>query len=240
MSQVQPKVLLVDDEETLLETLHYNLTKEGYEVHKASDGQAALDVARRERPDLIILDLMLPKLSGLDVCRILRRETTAPILMLTAKDEEIDKVVGLEVGADDYVTKPFSMRELMARVRAMLRRLQMAEKAGIEVAVPATSSLDVLVADNLRIDMGQREVILGEAHLDLKPKEFDLLVFLVRNRGQVLSRELILQRVWGYDYLGETRTVDVHIRWLREKVERDPGQPARIKTVRSIGYRFQG
>jgi DNA-binding response OmpR family regulator len=239
MAERHPVILVVDDEETIVEALQYNLAKEGYAVHGAGDGETALEIARREKPDLIILDLMLPGLSGLDVCRILRREMTSPILMLTARDDEIDKVVGLEVGADDYVTKPFSMRELMARVRAMLRRSQMGAPASTGSAEGLAPALGCLVAGDLTIDLGRREVLLGERNLKLKPKEFELLAFLVRNRGQVLSRELILQRVWGYDFFGDTRTVDVHIRWLREKIETDPSRPVRIATVRPVGYRFQ-
>jgi DNA-binding response OmpR family regulator len=233
------KVLVVEDEPALLETLAYNLTRQGYEVSTAADGLQALDAARRERPDVIVLDVMLPGLDGFEVCRILRQEMTAPILMLTARDDEVDKVVGLEVGADDYVTKPFSMRELMARVKALLRRVRlMREEMTDEEA--QVSSAERLLFDDLVIDLSRCEVLIGGTPLSLKPKEYDLLVFLARNRRIVLSRDLILERVWGWDYSGGSRTVDVHVRWLREKIEPDPADPTRIVTVRGVGYRFEG
>lgn len=227
------KILIVEDDHNLLATLKYNLLKENYGVVAATDGVQALETARSERPDMIILDLMLPKLSGLEVCRILRKEMTVPILMLTAKTEEVDKIVGLEIGADDYVTKPFSMRELMARIRAMLRRADMAKpEAGGE---PVT-----LKAGDLEIDVGRHQVLLRSSPLDLTSKEYDLLVFLARNKGFVFSREHLLEKVWGYDYAGNTRTVDVHIRWLRQKIEADPAQPRYLKTVRGAGYKLEG
>ncbi len=231
------KVLIVEDEPALLEALEYNLTQHGYRVSTAADGISALEVARREKPDLVILDLMLPRLDGFEVCRILREETKAPILILTARTDEVDKVLGLELGADDYMTKPFSMRELLARVRALLRRVRLdREEAIAEGAAPS----EKLIFGNLFIDLARREVFLDGKPLNLKPREYDLLVFLARNRGIVLSRDLILERVWGWDYAGGTRTVDVHIRWLREKIEPDPENPTRIVTVRGIGYRFEG
>jgi len=238
------KVLVVEDEPTLLETLEYNLTRQGYQVFTATDGRKALEVARRERPDIVLLDIMLPGLDGFEVCRILRQEMTVPVLMLTARTDEVDRVVGLEVGADDYLTKPFSMRELLARIKALLRRVRLvreelsaeAQRAGLGVGL----STSHLLFDDLEIDLAGREVLLGGKGTTLKPKEFDLLVFLVRNRGIVLSRDLILERVWGWDYVGESRTVDVHVRWLREKIEHDPSHPTRIVTVRGIGYRFEG
>lgn len=230
------RILVVDDEPTLVDTIRYSLKREGHEVVTAVDGLQALEVARRERPDLVILDLMLPKLDGFEVCRAIRRDQTVPILMLTAKDDEIDKVVGLELGADDYMTKPFSMRELLARVRAMLRRVQMSREEAAETRdeVPSYRSGD------LEVDLRQHRVFLAERELSLKPKEFDLLAFLVRNAGQVFTRELLLQRVWGYDYVGDSRTVDVHIRGLREKIEVDASEPTRLETVRGVGYRFAG
>jgi DNA-binding response OmpR family regulator len=237
------KVLVVEDEPTLLETLEYNLTRQGYEVYTAADGLAALEVARQQRPDVIVLDVMLPGIDGFEVCRILRREMNVPILMLTARADEVDKVVGLEVGADDYLTKPFSMRELLARVKALLRRVRLIRE---ELAAEADGSNvaetrgDILTFENLTINLTRREVLLEGDPLRLKPKEYDLLVFLARNRGTVLSRDLILERVWGWDYGGGTRTVDVHVRWLREKIEPDPSNPNRIITVRGIGYRFEG
>ena len=238
------KVLVVEDEPALVDTLEYNLVRQGYDVVIATDGAAALAMARRHKPDLVILDVMLPVLDGFEVCRILRQETNVPILMLTARVEEVDKVVGLEVGADDYLTKPFSMRELMARVKALLRRVRLIreESDAAEDDEPREREphREKLIFDDLVIDLGRREMICRGDLLHLKPKEFDLLVFLARNRGMVLSRDLILERVWGWDYDGGSRTVDVHVRWLREKVETNPSSPERIITVRGIGYRFDG
>jgi len=232
------KILVVEDEPALVETLAYNLTRQGYRVFTATDGLAALDIARRERPDLIMLDLMLPGLDGFEVCRILRQEMSAPILMLTARTEEVDKVVGLEVGADDYLTKPFSMRELLARVKALLRRVRLVrEEITAERGTEATEKLTV---GDLMVNLLRREAYWEGKPLRLKPKEYDLLVFLARHPGIVLSRDLILERVWGWEYDGESRTVDVHIRWLREKIEPDPAHPTHIVTVRGIGYRFEG
>lgn len=222
------KILVVDDEATIRETLQYNLEKEGYQVITAADGLQALQVAREQEPDLVILDLMLPELDGLSVCRAIRREQDTPIIMLTARTGEMDKIVGLESGADDYVVKPFSLGELLARVRAVLRRS------------PATRREDVLQSGDLRLDLIARRATLDDQELSLTPKEFDLLATLMRNAGAVLSRDLLLTQVWGYDYLGDSRTVDVHIHWLREKIERDPSHPERIMTVRGVGYRFEG
>ena len=232
------KILIVEDEPTLLDTLEYNLTRQGYQVYVAADGLSALEMARREHPDLIVLDIMLPGLDGFEVCRILRQEMTVPILMLTARDEEVDKVVGLEVGADDYMTKPFSMRELLARVKALLRRVRLIreELTAGENAIAG----ERLIFGDLVIDLTRREVLHQGNPLNLKPKEYELLLFLARHRGAVLSRDLILERVWGWDYAGGSRTVDVHVRWLREKIEPDPAHPTRIITVRSVGYRFEG
>ena len=232
------KVLIVEDDRTLLETLEYNLLRQEYRVYKAMDGQRALQVARQEEPDLVLLDLMLPGLDGLEVCRILRQEMNVPILILTARTEEVDKVVGLEMGADDYITKPFSMRELLARVKATLRRVRLTrEEFEAEDSSPKG---DKLTFGDLSIDLARCEVVCKGEALRIKPKEFDLLVFLARNRGMALSRDLILERVWGWDFDGGTRTVDVHIRWLREKIEREPASPTRIITVRGVGYRFEG
>lgn len=233
------KVLVVEDEPALLETLAYNLRRQGYEVHTAADGPAALALARRVRPDLLILDVMLPGLDGFEVCRILRREMTMPILMLTARADEIDRVVGLELGADDYLTKPFHMRELLARVKALLRRVHMARE---EAATQSRQEPEgqVLTFGDLTLDLVRREVRRGGELLDLSPREHALLLFLAQHQGRVLSRERILEEVWGWDYAGETRTVDVHIRWLREKIEPDPAHPTRIITVRGVGYRFEG
>ena len=224
------KILVVDDEPTLVATLKYNLEREGYQVVTAVDGEAALSVTRAEHPDLIVLDLMLPGLDGLEVCRILRREMMAPILMLTAKTDEVDKVVGLELGADDYVTKPFSMRELLARVRALLRRAE---------TIPTAETVS-LTAGDLRVDLRRREASRRGEALALKPKEFELLIFLLRNRGRAFTREQLLDQIWGYDFAGDTRTVDVHMSWLRQKIEDEPTKPTRLITVRGVGYRFEG
>ncbi len=231
------KILVVEDEPTLVETLQYNLSRQDYEVITAVDGQEALDLARREHPDLVVLDLMLPTIDGIEVCRLLRQEMSVPILMLTARDEEVDKVVGLEVGADDYMTKPFSMRELMARVKALLRR----ERLIRQELSAGTGIIDqeILTSGDLAIDLSRREVKRNGEILSLKPREYELLVFLMRHRGRVLSRQLILERVWGWDYDGGSRTVDVHVHWLRERIEPDPKNPRRIVTVRGVGYRFE-
>jgi DNA-binding response OmpR family regulator len=232
------KVLVVEDEPVLLETLAYNLQKQGYEVLTAADGYQAIALARKERPALLVLDLMLPGVDGFEVCRILRQEMSVPILMLTARAEEVDKVVGLEVGADDYMTKPFSMRELMARVKALLRRERLIrEEIAAQDVIAAGKPL---IFDNLVIDDSRRELLRDGQVVPLKPKEYELLLFLARQRGIVVSRDLILERVWGWDFDGGSRTVDVHVRWLREKIEEDPGDPTRIVTVRGIGYRFEG
>jgi DNA-binding response OmpR family regulator len=227
------KILVVEDDRNLLDTLKYNFRREGYNVVTAVDGAEALDIARREKPDLIILDIMLPKLSGFEVCRILRKEMSTPILMLTAKDEEIDKVVGLEIGADDYMTKPFSMRELMARMGAMLRRSRLTEMQ------PATEGAILQVGD-IKVDTARHKASKGPTVLDLTPKEFDLLAFLATNEGLVFSRDRLLEKVWGYDFAGDTRTVDVHIRWLRQKIEADPNNPKHLVTVRGSGYKLEG
>jgi DNA-binding response OmpR family regulator len=245
MSDDKSKVLVVEDEPTLVDTLSYSLRRQGYDVLTAMEGRVALELARNEVPDLVILDIMLPGLDGFEICRILRQETSVPILMLTARTEEVDKVVGLEVGADDYLTKPFSMRELMARVKALLRRVRLDREehatAAAATNVPTPDvAIERMVFGNLVIDLSRREVLLDGQVFHLKPKEFDLLVFLARNRGLVLSRDLILERVWGWEYDGGSRTVDVHVRWLREKIESDPSEPTRLVTVRSVGYRFEG
>jgi DNA-binding response OmpR family regulator len=222
------KILLVDDETTLLETLAYNLQSAGYEVLTAIDGVTGLELARSQGPDLVILDLMLPEIDGLTICRSLRQMSQVPILILTARTGELDKIVGLESGADDYLTKPFSLGELQARIRALLRRST------------STRHYDELQAGDLRLNIVSRRAYVGTRELALSPKEFSLLAELMRHQGAVLSRDLLLTRVWGYDYYGDGRTVDVHVRWIREKIEEDPAQPSRIVTVRGIGYRFEG
>jgi DNA-binding response OmpR family regulator len=223
------KILVVDDEPTLIATLQYNLERENFEVFTASDGEAALESARANRPDLVVLDLMLPGLSGLDVCRILRKETNIPVLMLTARDTEVDKVVGLELGADDYVTKPFGMQELLARVRALLRRSGEA---------PRTS--ESVTAGDITLDTSRREAHRAGKPVHLKPKEYDILLYFMRHPGRVFTREQLLNDIWGYEFAGDTRTVDVHVRWLRQKIEDDPSAPRRLVTVRGTGYRFEG
>lgn len=228
------KVIVVEDENNLLATLDYNLKSEGYEVLVASDGEAGLALARKEKPDLAILDVMLPKLSGLEICRLLRQESNARILLLTAKGEEIDKVLGLELGADDYVTKPFSMRELMVRVRNILRRTLKANDA------EQPGENETIISGDLVIDLAGHIVCLGGKLLNVKPREFNLLTLLVANKGRAFTRDQILERLWGYDYIDDTRTVDVHIRWLREKIELNPATPNRITTIRGVGYRFDG
>jgi two-component system OmpR family response regulator len=233
-------ILVVEDEPSLQETLAYNLQKQGYIVECAGDGRIALDIARRLKPDLMLLDIMLPGMDGIDICKALRREGFhAPVIMLTARDEEIDRVVGLEIGADDYVTKPFSMRELIARVKAQLRRTD-SIRDEMEKLKSATQEQDTLNFEDLTVNRTRREIVLSGIPLALKPQEYDLLVFFAEHRGQMLSREFILERVWGWDYIGDSRTVDVHVRWLRQKIEKDPATPTRIVTVRGGGYRFEG
>ncbi len=230
------QILIVEDEESLLQTLRYNLSRAGHEVRLSTNGQQALDMIRGNPPELVVLDLMLPGLDGLDLCRAVRADTGnpnvahVPILMLTARDEEIDKVVGLEVGADDYLTKPFSMHELLARVKAQLRRADMG--SATRETTPHLESGD------LTIDVGAHKAYRGESQLQLKRREFDLLAYFLRHPGQLQTREALLRNVWGYEYVGDTRTVDVHVRWLRGKIEPDPTEPRRIQTVRGIGYVF--
>ncbi len=233
-------ILVVEDEPSLQETLVYNLQKAGYAVEAVADGRAALEAARRSKPNLIILDIMLPELDGFDVCKILRKEMSVPILMLTARDDEIDRVVGLEVGADDYLTKPFSMRELLARVKAQLRRTSVIREELEKLKTKSAAPQDILTFGNLVINQTRREVTLEGKVLPLKPQEYALLLFFAEHRGQMLSRQFILERVWGWDYVGDSRTVDVHVRWLRQKIEKDAANPTRIVTVRGGGYRFEG
>lgn len=250
-------ILLVEDDQTLLDTLGYNLRREGYRVLEARDGNEAVGLAYNGRPHLIILDIMLPGMSGFDVCREVRKELTVPILMLSAREEEIDKVLALELGADDYLTKPFGLRELLARVRAMLRRSEIAQIQRIstppgvdaghtltQLGTPAAShkgqeQAGRLAVGDIAIYPAGRAVTLSGQAVELKPKEFDLLAFLAAHPGHVFSREALLDRVWGYDFVGGTRTVDVHVRWLRLKLEKDPAKPKIIQTVHSIGYKLQ-
>jgi DNA-binding response OmpR family regulator len=232
-------ILVVEDEPALRDTLSYNLKKDGFTVETVGDGRSALESARKLKPDLIILDIMLPELDGFEVARILRKEISTPILMLTARDDEIDRVVGLEVGADDYLTKPFSMRELMARVKAQLRRTRLIQEE-LGKSDASQKKQENLTFQNLVINFSRREMTLNGDPIQLKPKEYELLEFFARHKGQMLSREFILERVWGWDFIGDSRTVDVHVRWLRQKIEDDAGNPTRIVTVRGGGYRFEG
>ncbi len=250
-------ILIVDDEPSLVDAVSYTLRKEGYRVETAASGRQAIQIARETEPDAIVLDVMLPGVDGLQVCRTLRAESTVPILLLSAKGEEIDRVVGLEMGADDYLGKPFAMRELLARVRAMLRRAEMMRPVAAMPQSPVETSPipgspadarmvsvdaaeEIVELGDLALDRARRVAILGGAKLVLRPKEFDLLYFLARNPDVVHSRNVLLHRVWGYDFAMGTRTVDVHVRWLRQKIERDASNPRRLETVRGVGYRLAG
>ena len=227
-------ILIVEDEPNLLAALQYTLTQEGYTALTATDGEAGLRMASRVSPDLVILDVMLPGLDGFEICRILRRESGVPILMLTARGEEVDRVVGLELGADDYVTKPFSMRELLARVRNLLRRTSSHHTSDF------AGRSEIIRSEDLTIDQISHSVTLGDKTIEMKPREFSLLALLASNKGRAFTRNQILERLWGHDYIGDSRTVDVHVRWLREKIELDPSKPRRIVTIRGLGYRFDG
>ncbi len=225
------KILIVDDELNIRELIKFNVEKAGYKVLETGDGQTAVNLAKSEKPDLVVLDLMLPGLDGLEVCRVIKnsRETAAiPIIMLTAKNEEIDKVIGLELGADDYLTKPFSPRELLARIKAVLRRSQKDSTIGGE-----------LTLGKLRLNFSRYEAYLGSAKLELTPKEYEMLKLFVTNTGKVFTREQLLEKVWGYEYFGDTRTVDVHVRHLRVKLGQDTEVAEAIETVRGVGYRFK-
>lgn len=227
-------VLVVEDDAGIRDAVAYNLGLDGHDVLTAADGAAGLELARAKHPDAVVLDVMLPRMSGLDVCRILRAETAVPILLLTARDAEPDRVQGLELGADDYVTKPFSMRELRARVGSMLRRDNLSRHAGPKEEGDAQT----VTAGRLTLDPTKHELRRDGALVALRPREFALLEYLMRHPDQVLTRDQILESVWGITYRGETRTVDVHVRWLREKIEDEPAHPEHIQTVRSIGYKF--
>jgi len=229
-ARVAKRLLVVDDDANLRAALMYSLRQEGFDVLTAEDGLTALEAFRREETDLVVLDVMLPNLDGLEVCRRIRKESDVPILMLTARDSELDKVVGLEIGADDYLAKPFSMREFVARARAMLRR------AAQRASTPPESLLET---EDLRVDVSRHRVEADGQEVSLKPKEFDLLAFLLRHRGQVFGRDQLLARVWGFDYAGNSRTVDTHVKTLREKLGDKADQPRWIETVRGVGYRFR-
>jgi two-component system OmpR family response regulator len=233
------KILIVDDDKNLLEVIKYNLEKDGCSVILAEDGTQAVEIARRGKPDLIILDVMLPGIDGFEVCRILRKEMSVPILMLSAKTDEIDKVVGLELGADDYITKPFSVRELMARVRAALRRRESNEQHTLSNKLKETNGNLIIKGHGLEVDTVCHQVSLKGSVLNLTPKEFELLTFLMRYKGQVFNREQLMEKVWGYTFEGSKRTVDVHIRWLRQKIEDNPDTPKILVTVIGFGYKFE-
>ena len=231
---MKEKILIVEDGAAIRESLEFNLEKAGYVIESVADGRAALEAVRKGKPNLLVLDLMIPEIDGFDVTRILRAESHLPILMLTARDDEIDRVLGLELGADDYLTKPFSMRELIARVKAMLRRESFSRSSG------GAGSKEELESGDIRFDEKRHEVSIGGDIVEIKPKEYELLAYFLRHKGQVLSRDKILEEVWGWEYGGGSRTVDVHVRWLRSKIENDPENPDRIVTVRGVGYRFEG
>lgn len=221
-----PHILVVEDDRTLRDLLASSLKQEGYEVSTASDGEAGLDLARECKPDVCVLDVMLPKLDGLSLCRILRRELDPGIIMLTARASEVDRVIGLDSGADDYVIKPFSLPELAARVRAALRR------------APSQRTPSQLLSSGLRLDLASRRAYRDDVEIKMTNKEFELLSALLRNRGAVLTRDYLISQVWGDDFEGDPRTIDVHVRWLREKIEDDPSKPVRLQTVRGVGYRI--
>lgn len=227
------KIVVIEDDRTLADLLRYNLSREGFTVATATQGNLGLELIRREKPDAIIMDVMLPGMDGFELTRVLRRESAVPVLMLTARSDEIDKVLGLELGADDYLTKPFSMRELLARVKAMLRRGELAKQE------PGAGESPAIKAGEIELDPSRHMLTVAGAIIEATPKEFDLLQFLMNNRGQVFSREGLLERVWGYDYPGDSRTVDVHVRWLRQKIEVDPSCPKHVMTVRGVGYKFE-
>src|SRR5690242_19595076 len=230
----QPTVLVVEDEESFVEALVVGLKREGFRVAVARDGLEALEVFDASKPDLVLLDVMLPRMSGVDVCRELRNRSRVPIVMVTAKASEIDTVVGLEVGADDYVTKPYRLRELVARMRAVLRR-----RVPDEVTSPIPDSFDVVEVGDVKVDHERHEVFVRGEEVRLPLKEFELLAILLENAGRVLTRETLIDRVWGSDYVGDTKTLDVHIKRLRAKVEADPANPSRIVTIRGLGYKYE-
>lgn len=232
MNQNLPKVLVVEDEVSFVEALKVGLDREGFDVKVAEDGLMALELFRTFKPDLILLDVMLPKISGLDVCKEIRTESKVPIIMVTAKGEEIDTVVGLEVGADDYVTKPYRLREVVARMRSLLRRSNWSDET------EAVSEGRVITINDIRIDIDKYEVKVRNEIVDFPLKEFELLLLLLENAGRVLTRDVLIDRVWGFDYVGDTKTLDVHIKRLRSKVEKDPSKPMSIITVRGVGYKF--
>ncbi|MBN2549334.1 MAG: response regulator transcription factor [Anaerolineales bacterium] len=229
-------ILLVDDETLITDSLSYSLKREGFQVEVAADGLSALQAVDDFNPDIIVLDLMLPDISGFEVCRRLRTRTTTPVIMLTARSEEIDRVLGLEVGADDYLPKPFSFRELLARIQAMLRRVALDR----QVPQSQQAQLPIVTMGQLHMDPGARRIYKGSQELQLSSREFDLLVVLMKNAGRAMDRDELIKLVWGEDWVGDPRTLDVHVRWLRMKIEEDPASPKYIQTVRGFGYRFAG
>jgi two-component system response regulator RegX3 len=226
------KILIVEDESSFSEAISFLLGKEGFETDVAENGRTALELFKSSAYDLVLLDLMIPEVSGIDVCRAIRATSMVPIIMLTAKDSEVDKVVGLELGADDYVTKPYSSRELVARIKAVLRR-------GTAESLDADSNSAIQVAGNIRMDVERHQVTVNGTLINLPLKEFELLEFLMRNEGRVLTRGQLIDRVWGGDYYGDTKTLDVHIKRLRSKIEQDPANPQLIQTIRGLGYKFE-
>ena len=225
------KILIIEDEENILEAVKYTLTQEGYDVFTSVDGEDGLEKAQEIKPDLVLLDVMLPKMDGFEVCRILRKDLEMPVFMISAKAEEIDRVVGLEMGADDYITKPFSMRELLVRVRNSLRRAALN---------PQVDELEILKFGELEIHLTSHMAIVSGEEVSMKPKEFDLLYLLASHKGRAFTRDQILQRLWDDEYIGDVRTVDVHVRWIREKIEVNPSRPEKLVTIRGVGYRFDG
>jgi len=225
------KILIIEDEENILEAVKYTLTQEGYDVFTSVDGEDGLEKAQEIKPDLVLLDVMLPKMDGFEVCRILRKDLEMPVFMISAKAEEIDRVVGLEIGADDYITKPFSMRELVVRVRNSLRRAASSQEV---------DDLEILKFGELEIHLTSHMAIVSGEEVSMKPKEFDLLYLLASNKGRAFTRDQILQRLWDREYIGDVRTVDVHVRWIREKIEVNPSRPEKLVTIRGVGYRFDG
>jgi len=225
------KILIIEDEENILEAVKYTLTQEGYDVFTSVDGEDGLEKAQEIKPDLVLLDVMLPKMDGFEVCRILRKDLEMPVFMISAKAEEIDRVVGLEIGADDYITKPFSMRELVVRVRNSLRRAALN---------PQVDELEILKFGELEIHLTSHMAIVSGEEVSMKPKEFDLLYLLASHKGRAFTRDQILQRLWDDEYIGDVRTVDVHVRWIREKIEVNPSRPEKLVTIRGVGYRFDG
>jgi len=225
------KILIIEDEENILEAVKYTLTQEGYDVFTSLDGEDGLEKAQEIKPDLVLLDVMLPKMDGFEVCRILRKDLEMPVFMISARAEEIDRVVGLEIGADDYITKPFSMRELVVRVRNSLRRAALS---------PHANDLEILKIGELEIHLTSHMAIVSGKEISMKPKEFDLLYLLASNKGRAFTRDQILQRLWDDGYIGDVRTVDVHVRWIREKIEINPSRPEKLVTIRGVGYRFDG